>query len=308
MQMTYVFSDLATGIKRNFSMVVSVIVTIAVSMTLVGIGLLLNAQVSKSEEAIGNKLQIIVYLCNETSSEPGCVGGEVTDEQKSEIEGVLQESQYVEAYEFESQQEAYKKFKDIYVSDDESMQHAIDTVKPRHLKESYWITMKDPQDYTKVTSLVQGMPGVDSVEDLRQILDPLFTFLNYLQWGSLLLATFLVISAILQVSNTIRLAAFARRREIGIMRLVGASNWYVQLPFLLEAVLAAVVGLMFACGALAALVGFVVYGKFRGEEDRPVWEWVDWGDTLVTMGWVAVLGLALALIPTLLMTRKYLKV
>ncbi len=306
MQMTYVFSDLAQGLKRNLSMVISVIVTIAVSMTLVAIGILLNTQVAKAEDTLGNKLQVVTYLCNARSTSANCVSGAVTQQQKNEIEQQLRQSKYVNFFRWESQQTAYKKFKQIYVSDDKAEQRYYNQVKPKDLKESYWITLYNPQNYGKVSSLVEGMPGVDSVQDLRDVLDPLYNGMNRLQEGALWLAGLLVISAVLQVSNTIRLAAFARRREIGIMRLVGASSWYIQLPFLLESMIAALFGVGFACGAVAALMNWFVYPSLHGQSH--LMAWVDWGDAFVAMGWITVGGLALAIVPTLVMTRKYLRV
>lgn len=306
MQMTYVFSELATGLKRNVSMVLSVIVTIAVSMTLVAVGLLLNTQVAKAEETLGSKLQVVVYLCNERSNAPNCVSGAVTDQQKQVIESKLQQSKYVDHFRLETQRDAYKKFQEIYVSDNKAEQRYYNQVKPKDLKESYWITLYDPQDYDKVGGLVEGMPGVDSVQDLRDVLDPLYNGMNRLQQGALWLAALLVISAILQVSNTIRLAAFARRREIGIMRLVGASSWYIQLPFLLESVVAALFGVGFACAAVFALMKWFVYPSLHGESH--LMAWVDWSDAVTAMGWITAGGLALAVIPTVVLTRKYLRV
>jgi cell division transport system permease protein len=306
MQMSYVFSDLATGLRRNLSMVVSVIVTIAVSMTLVAIGLLLNAQVAKAEESLGTQLQVVVYLCNDSSTSANCVSGEVTEQQRQGIEQQLRQSRYVASYHWESQKTAFKKFQEVYVSDDKAEQRYYNQVRPEDLKESYWITLKDPRDYNKVGSLVEGMPGVDSVQDLRDVLKPLYNGMNRLQQGAFWLAGLLVLSAALQVSNTIRLAAFARRREIGIMRLVGASSWYIQLPFILESVVAALIGVGFACGAVAALMKWFIYPSLHGESQ--LMEWVDWADALVAMGWITAGGLALAIIPTLVMTRKYLRV
>jgi len=306
MQLTYVFSDLSTGLKRNVSMVISLILTIAVSLSLFALGLLVRAQVEKIEESLGSRLQVIVFLCNDTSTAPTCVSGEATQEQRQEINGVLRDSTYVESFRLQDQQEAYAKFKEIYVSNDDTKQRAYDEVKPRDLKESYWITLKDPRDYEKVGSLVQGMPGVDSVQDLRDVLNPVYRALNVVQIGSLVFAGVLLLAAVFQVANTIRLAAFARRREIGIMRLVGASSLYIQLPFLLESTLAALLGILIAVGVVAGLMSLVVYGALRGR--FPVFEWVEWADAYAIMGWISLLGLALAVIPTLLMTRKYLKV
>jgi cell division transport system permease protein len=306
MRLTYIFSDLSTGLKRNVSMVISLVLTIAVSLSLFALGMLVRAQVEKIEESLGSRLQVIVFLCNETSNAPTCVSGAISPEQRKEIRQVLEESQYVDSFRLQDQQEAYDKFKEIYVSNDETQQRAYDQVKPEDLKESFWITLHDPRDYEKVGSLVEGLQGVDSVQDLRDVLNPVYRALNVVQIGALAFAVVLLLAAIFQVANTIRLAAFARRREIGIMRLVGASSLYIQLPFLLESTIAAVLGILIAVGVVAGLMSLVVYGALRGR--FPVFEWVEWADAYVVMGWIALLGLALALIPTLLMTRKYLKV
>ncbi len=121
--------------------------------------------------------------------------------------------------------------------------------------------LKDPEQYQGVVSSVIGLKGVQKVQDLRQYLDPFFSWLNLLQWGTLAASALLLFAAALQIGNTIRLATFARRREIGIMRLVGASNLYITLPFLLEALISAIVGAGLACATLAAGVYFVIMRK-----------------------------------------------
>jgi cell division transport system permease protein len=102
------------------------------------------------------------------------------------------------------------------------------------------------------------------------------------------------------------LAAFARRREIGIMRLVGASSLYIQLPFLLEAFVAAVIGVGLAALSVLAFMWVVIYRTLRPTSN--IVAWVDWGDGITAIAYITVIGLALTLIPTLVMTRKYLKV
>ena len=122
----------------------------------------------------------------------------------------------------------------------------------------------------------------------------------------LAVAGFLLVAAILQVGNTIRLAAYARRKEIGIMRLVGASNLYISLPFLIETLVAALVGISLSALAVLSFMQFVIYGKLRPSSN--IVEWVDWYDAFIAMGGIAVLGVLLTLVPTLVMTRKYLDV
>jgi len=130
--------------------------------------------------------------------------------------------------------------------------------------------------------------------------------MEVMKWGAIAIAAFLLIAAILQVANTIRMAAFARRKEIGIMRLVGASSLYISLPFLMETLVAALIGIGLSALTLLAFMYFVIYGKLRPSSN--IVEWVDYQDAYLAVGGIAVLGFLLTLFPTLVMTRKYLKV
>ncbi len=306
MQLTYVFSELGNGLKRNVSMTVAVIVTIFVSLTLVGMGLLLNAQANKAQEYWGSKLQITVFLCNQNSSTANCVNGEVTPAQKQAIEKVLNTNPEVASWHLQTKQQAYDKWKQAYVANSETERRVYASIKPSDMQESYWVQLKNPQQFMGIKSAVEGLPGVNTVRDLREVLKPIYFWMNVLKWGAIAIASFLVIAAVLQVSNTIRLAAFARRREIGIMRLVGASSLYIQLPFLMESLVAALIGVALSAGAVATFMWVVIYRTLRPTSN--IVAWVDWQDGVWAIGWIALIGLALTLVPTLVMTRKYLKV
>jgi cell division transport system permease protein len=306
MQLTYVFSELGNGLKRNVSMTIAVIVTIFVSLTLVGMGLLLNAQAQKAEDFWGSKLQITVFLCNQNSATANCVNGEVTAAQKQQIEQILKTNNEVASYRLSSKQEAYDKFRAAYVSNNDTERRVYDSIRPSDMQESYEVQLKDPQKFQGIKSAVQGLQGVNSVRDLRSVLKPIYFWMSVMKWGAIAVASFLVVAAVLQVGNTIRLAAFARRREIGIMRLVGASSLYIQLPFLMESLVAALIGVGLAAGSIMLFMWVVIYQTLRPTSN--IVAWIDWSDGLVAVGWIALIGLALTLIPTLVMTRKYLKV
>lgn len=306
MQLTYVFSELATGLRRNVSMTVAVVVTMFVSLTLVGLGLLLNAQADKAEAFWGDRLQITVFLCTDNSPGTACLDGKATAGQKAAVEQALSQSPEVETYRFESSQTAYEKWREVYTADDETRAQVIEAIKPTDLAESYWVTLKDPREFQGVKDSVSALPGVGSVRDLREVLQPIYFWISAFKWGAIVIAGFLLLAAILQVGNTIRLAAFARRREIGIMRLVGASSLYIQLPFLLEAFVAAFLGVLFASGAILLFLYVVVYRLLR--PNSTLVAWVDWGDGLAAIATISAVGLALTLIPTLFLTRKYLNV
>ena len=306
MQLTYVFSELGNGLKRNVSMTIAVIVTIFVSLTLVGMGLLLNAQANKAEDYWGSKLQITVFLCNQNSTTANCVDGEVTQAQKAEIEKVLKDSPEVASFRLQSKQEAYDKWRSANDSNGETEQRVYESIRPSDMQESYWVQLKNPEKFMGVKSAVSGLPGVNTVRDLREVLKPIYFWMTVMKFGAYGIAIFLIFAAILQVGNTIRLAAFARRREIGIMRLVGASSLYIQLPFLMEALVAALIGVALSSAAIITFMYVVIYKMLRPTSN--IVAWVDWGDGLWAIVWIAAIGLMLTMVPTLAMTRKYLKV
>lgn len=303
MQLRYVFSELGQGLRRNLSMHLAVVLTLFVSLTLVGLGLMFQQQATRAAEQWGNQLQITVFLCRNGDSNPTCPNA-VTDAQKADIEQVVQDNPEVKDFHFESSQTALEKAKDLY---DESIFSGDNPVLTADdMPQTVWITLNDPEKYEGITSAVQGLDGVSRVQDLRQIISPILGALNLLQWVALVTAGVLVLAALLLVANTIRLAAFARRREIGIMRLVGASTLYIALPFLLEALVTAVLGVALAGGALAAVQQFGIEG--RGDDTLKFIPWIGWQEFRLALGAIAILGPLLTLLPTLVLTRKYLKV
>ncbi len=307
MQLRYVFSETATGLKRNVSMTIALVVTIFISLTLVGMGFLLNAQAKEAERTWGDKLQITAVLCNENSQSPRCSSGAANEAQKTELRNLIGSHPEVESYEFQSKEEAFAIFKRIAIDPQDKTEAAVfATVTVDVMPEEYQISLQDPRKFAGIKDALSGMDGVDRVQDLRAVLEPIYFWMNVLKWGALGIAGFLLLAGVLQVGNSIRLAAFARRKEIGIMRLVGASNLYISLPFLLETLAAALIAIVLSGLALAAFMQFAVYGWLR--QNSRVMPWLDWGDALTAGIWVAVIGVLLTAIPTLVMTRKYLKV
>jgi cell division transport system permease protein len=303
MQLRYVFSELGQGLRRNLSMHIAVILTLFVSLTLVGLGVLLNQQADKAAEHWGSQLQITVWLCKDHDDNPACTG-EVTDAQKQAIEKVVEENPEVAGYHTESKEEAFAKVKELLGPDKFEGPNPAATA--NDMPQSLWIELKDPSEYQGITSAVKGLDGVSGIRDMRAVLKPIYGSINALQWGALGTATFLVLAALLLVGNTIRLAAFARRREIGIMRLVGASTLYIALPFLLEAVVTALIGVGLAAGALGAFMYFGIHQ--RAGDQLKFMPWIGMPEYVVSIVWIAILGPILTLLPTLVLTRKYLKV
>jgi cell division transport system permease protein len=305
MQLRYVTSELGQGLKRNLTMTIAVILTIWISLTLVGLGLLIRAQINKTQDYFGGQLEVRVVFCSRTSSSPGCVGGQTTTAQEDAVKKVLDNSEQVTGTRYINRADAYQRFIAVHTDASGKQDEFSRAVRKADMPTGYWVKVKNLQDANAVLQQEQNMQGVDTIINLANELKPLYTTLNKLKWMAAGGAALLIVAAVLQVSNTIRLAALARRREIGIMRLVGASSAYIQLPFLLEVMVSALVGAALACGSLALIMQQFI-PRLRGA--LSYWPWVQWSTVFQLMVVMVVISLVLAVLPTLLMTRKYLKV
>jgi cell division transport system permease protein len=304
MRFRHIFSETFAGLRQNLTMTLAVVMTMWVSLSLFGAGLLANQQVALMKGRWYDKIEISIFLCTPVTRGEQCEPGQgVTDAQKDAIRATLETNPEVApgGVYFESKQEAFEEFQKAYEGNP-----IQDSLTVEEMQESFRVKLKNPEEYEGVVSSVIGLKGVRTVQDLRRYLDPFFSWLNLLQWGTIISSALLLFAAALQIGNTIRLAAFARRREIGIMRLVGASNLYITLPFLFEAVISALIGALLACVTLAAGVYFVIQRK--AEVSIQSLPWIGWNQAFLAMLGVAIVGLVLSIIPTLITTRKYLRV
>ena len=300
MHVQYLASEIGTGLRRNVTMTVAVVVTVAISLALFGAGLLIRAQAETMKDFWYDKIEISVFLCNDFDTGATCASGAVSDEQKDVILATLEDSPQVDEVFFETQEQAYELFRDRF---DDSI---ADNITPEQLQESYRIKLANPEEYEGVVSAVSGLPGVAQVVDQRALLDRFFRLLNGFQMAALAIAAVQVFAAILLISNTIRVAAFSRRRETGIMRLVGASNWSIQLPFILEAAIAGLIG-----GVVAALVLIGFQAFFVEDILVPAFRftaWVGWADVWTIVPILLLTGTGIAAIASFVTLRRYLRV
>lgn len=293
-----------TGIRRNLSMFISVILVTFVSLTFVGAAGLLQLQINQMKGFWYDKVQVAVFLCSDDYSSSTCASGAVTDPQREAIRAMLDSPEvksYVESYEYESKDQALQHFKEQFQNSP-----IVDTVTADQLPESFRLKLIDPQKYEVVNELFSSMPGVEVVVDQRELLEKIFSVINMASLASLAVAVVMIICAVLLVATTIRMSAFSRRRETGIMRLVGASKTVIQLPFLMEGVIAAAIGGLLASGVLWAIVKFVVEGRLA--VDYPDTAFVGTHELLLVAPLLILLGIALAAVSSMLTLRRYLKV
>lgn len=315
MQLRYVFSELRTGLRRNLSMHLSVVLTLFVSLSLAGLGILIQREAELTNTQLGNELKVRVNLCtvDDPSASPNCASGEVTAPQRERIEAEIKGSDEVASFRFQSKEEGYRIAYEQAQRNGTAAAFEGETpvVTVEKWPAAYIVTLTSPDRADGIISALEGLDGVSKIVDQRKALSQIFGIMRILKYGSWVGSGFLLLAALMQVANTIRLAALARRREIAIMRLVGASTLYITLPFLLEALVTAAIGAGLAAGALAA---FMYWGVERGMAEEvtflPWVDWGDWGQALIGVMPPGILYLApaLTLIPTLLLTRKYIKV
>lgn len=301
MRLQFILSEIGIGLRRNLTMTVAVVVTVAISLGLFGTGLLIRQQVDTMKGYWYDRVEVAVFLCGANQPQPSCAGGEVTAAQRAQILAELQAMPQVKKVYYESKQEAYQHFKEQFKGS-----AIFDTVTADAMPESFRVKLKDPTQFGVIASAFQGRPGVQDVQDQKQVLDKFFKVLNGFQLAALIVALVQIAAAALLISNTIRVAAFSRRRETGIMRLVGASNFYIQLPFILEGAIAGLIGAGFASLALVGLQKFVV--EDRLVRNFPFTQFIGWGSVWGTIPVLLLTGVVLAGLASFLTLRRYLRV
>jgi len=300
MRARFLLSEVGIGLRRNMTMTFAVIVTTAISLSLLGIGLLSNAQVGAMKDYWYDKIEVSVFLCGSLSESPSCAGGVVTSEQRLQIQQDLQSMPAVDSVFYESQSEAFNRFQERFKDSAIAANVTAD-----QLPESFRVKLKDPTQFAVIVSAFSGRPGVDVVQDQRSILEKFFKLLGVLRNGALLVGLASVLTAALLISNTLRIAAFNRRRETGVMKLVGASSWSIQLPFLLEGVISAIVGWGLATGLLAGLKGVI---DSRVAPLLSFTNFFGWGEVWVASAYLLATGLFVSTLASVITLRRYLKV
>ena len=300
MRARFLLAEVGIGLKRNFTMTFAVIVTVAISLSLLGIGLLSNSQVNAMKDYWYDKIEVSVFLCGSLSESPSCSGGVISSAQRLEIQNELQNMPVVANVYYESQSQAYARFQERFKDSAIAQNVTAD-----QLPESFRVKLKDPQQFPVIVSAFSGRPGVDLVQDQRTILEKFFRLLAVLRNGALLVGLASVLTAALLISNTLRIAAFNRRRETGVMKLVGASSWSIQLPFLLEGVISAVIGWGLATGLLSLLKTVI---DTRVAPLLTFTNFCGWGEVWIASGWLLLTGLGVSILASLVTLRRYLKV
>ena len=291
MRVRYVLNEVLVGLWRNVTMTIAMIITMSVSLTMLGASVLMYMQVDRMKTFYYGEIEVSIFLRED-----------VTDAQRTAINQALDSNPLVQSKEYETRQQAFEKFKVLWRDSPDF----IKSVGPDSLPESFRVKLKDPERYKQFADEIQGQQGIQDIVDQRELLNKVFDIFNSIQVMALVVAAVMAFAALLLVGNTIQVAAYSKRREVAVMKLVGASNWFIQAPFVLEAVVAGLIGSII--GFVALFVGKVVLLDGRLQALTNVLTPIPNGNVWLMLPLLAVVGSVVSAITAWITLRFYLKV
>ena len=306
MRLRFILSETWNSLKRNVPMLLSVMLVTFISFLFIGASVLTQAQITRAKGDWYSKVEVVVWMCPDGASQSvNCSSGTAaTAQQINDLQKTIRNElpNDVSKITFVSKQKFYK---DTFLKQYPNGEYQGRTLTADDMQDSLWMKLKNPEKYQVVSEVLSGKDGVDTVSDQRQIFEPVFAVLNKATVATASLAMVMVVVAILLTGTTIRMSAASRRTETEIMRLVGASNWTIRLPFILEGVVASLVGSLLSCVTLSALVKvFITDGLANSIK------WIPFVNqmSVLYVSPILILGaVLLSIIASMVSLRKYLR-
>lgn len=304
MRLRFILSETGKGLARNKAMGVAVVIVTFVSLLFVGTAALAQMQVEKMKDQWYDRIEVSVYMCAAHDKRASCEGVEATEEQIEQVRTRLASDDlkpYVAEVFEENKEEAYEAFQEMYADDP-----LVQLTTADMLQFSFRVKLVNPEEYQIIKEEFSGTPGVSEVRDQRELIEPLFQLVEKMKMISIGLAGVMIVAAILLITTTIQLSAMSREEETQIMRLVGASNLFIQAPFMIEGALAALIGAGLAVGGLFLGVHFLVDGWLASAFD-----WANLigpSDVAFVTPFLIAAALLLALVASAFSLGKYTKV
>jgi cell division transport system permease protein len=299
MRASFVLSEVLTGLRRNVTMTIAMILTTAVSLATLGGGLLFVRMIDKTQTLYQDKLEVSVYLVKDVSANDKSCSEDPCKDLRSDLES----NPAIDTVTFENRDQAFERFKKIFQSQPELVKLA----RPEALPASFHVKLKQPDRPEVILQTYSGKPGVDSVTDQGEFLKNLFQKFNLVRNLAFVIALVMAIAALLLISNTVQVSAFTRRTEVGIMRLVGATRWYTQLPFLLEAVVTGLVGAILAVVLLMAFNGWFLTGLLGDLSQSGVLGGIGFLDILLVSPWLLLTAFGISAVTGYVTLRLYVR-
>ncbi|CQD20390.1 efflux ABC transporter permease [Mycobacterium europaeum] len=296
MRFGFLFNEVLTGLRRNVTMTAAMILTTAISIGLFGGGLLVVRLADNSREIYLDRVETQVFLTDDISANDATCASPPCKALRDKIDA----RQDVKSVRFVNRQDAYndaiKKFPEFK-----------DVAGKESFPASFIVKLNNPEQHAEFDAAMQGQPGVRSILNEKDLIDRLFAVLDGLRDAAFAVALVQAVGAILLIANMVQVAAYTRRTEIGIMRSVGASRWYTQLPFLVEAMLAASIGVAIAIAGLVLVRAWFLDNALSQFYQAHLIAKVDYADILYISPWLFLLGVSMAGLTAYATLRLYIR-
>lgn len=287
---SYFFKETFSGLRRNGLVAFAAVSTSFIALFLLGMALLVRSQAGLLIDYAQADVQVSIFLKDN-----------ISETQRAHLQTLLDDMAEVKTVHYESKQEAYQRFLKIFANETE----LVKNVTPDAIPASFRVDLHDPQKFKVVSARLAPESGIDKIVDHREFLDRLFAVTAVFRVGVLVIALVMLVASAALIGNTVRMAVFARRKEIGIMRLVGATNWFIRLPFLIEGVVEGLIG------AGAAILGlFIMKVAFLDSLRQKIvfLPWVGSAQVIDTIPWLVVAGTVVAVVAGVFAMSRYLEV
>jgi cell division transport system permease protein len=295
----FVFREAFGGLRRNLTMTVAMIITTAISLALLATGVLITTMTSDTKDIYLDRIEVMVQLDDQTStSDTDCSGAEC-----SAIEQKLQGDDNVETVTYRNKDQSYQRFVQLFRDSDPQL---VEQTSPDAFPAALHVRLADPLDTSAIDN-VRDMPGVATVVDQGDDLRGATKNLDGIRNASFILAAVQAVAAVFLIMNMVQIAASQRRQEVGIMRMVGASRWYTQLPFILEAAAAALIGSLVAVAGLFAGKSFLLDKALKSLYDAHLIARIDVADVWLVAPFVVIVGVVVAAVTAEVTLRWYVK-
>ncbi|MCQ4623850.1 permease-like cell division protein FtsX [Corynebacterium sp. CCUG 65737] len=234
MNWNFIFREGFRGLGRNLTMTVALIITTALSLALVGAGILMSQVTSETKDLYLDRVEVMVELSDEVSE----TDKDCSSQSCTQVRDILQADERVESVTFRNRDQSYERFVELFKESDPVL---VEETSRDSMPAALHVRLEDPTDTSPIDA-VRDLPQVtyvaDQASDVRGLADSMDSFRN----ATFIIAAAQALAAIFLISNMVQLAAYSRREEISIMRMVGASRWFTQAPFILEAALSVLIG------------------------------------------------------------------
>jgi cell division transport system permease protein len=293
---SFLFNEVLTGLRRNVTMTVAMILTTAISIGLFGGGLLVVRLAEHSREIYLDRVETQVYLDEDVSAnDPSCQSPPC-----KALREKIEARNDVKSVRFLNRQDAYAdairrmpQFKDLASKD--------------AFPASFVVKLNNPEQHSQFDDALRGQPGVSGILNQKDLIDRLFAVLDGLSNAAFAVALVQAIGAILLIANMVQVAAYTRRTEVGIMRLVGATRWYTQLPFLVEAMVAATAGVIIAVVGLIVVRALFLDSALSQFYQAHLIAPIDYADILYISPLLLLVGVAMAGVTAYATLRLYVR-